>query len=287
MSEISLDPILTDAGLAALRKADATGIAAKITHVALGDVGATPIPSVQALQNERLRVACFSGGVTGNRQITLTANVAAGTPEFFVKEIGFFLEDGTLFAFWSHPEQALGYRSQTTPWFFKFVLSWNVAGTVDVVFDTTAVLACISQDTAVLDAKIRHPIESENITPSDDDETQLTYAIEKKIDEHSPDITAISATSGTVSLNANTLYKMTISGATTFTLPSMVNATKHNQIKILTNLSVVSAINFGTTKYFNCEAPDMSEAGFYDIYIDYDPHQSSWVAGAIRKGAAG
>lgn len=286
MSEISLDPILTDAGLAALRNADATGIAAKITHVALGDVGATPIPSVQALQNERLRVACFSGGVTGNRQITLTANVAAGTPEFFVKEIGFFLEDGTLFAFWSHPEQALGYRSQTTPWFFKFVLSWNVAGTVDVVFDTTAVLACISQDTAVLDAKIRHTIESENITPDDADEAQLTDAIEKKIDEHSPDITAISATSGTVSLNANTLYKMTISGATTFTLPSTVNATKHNQIKILTNLSVVSAINFGTTKYFNCEAPDMSEAGFYDIYIDYDPHQSSWVAGAIRKGAA-
>lgn len=286
MSEISLDPILTDAGLAALRNADATGIAAKITHVALGDVGATPIPSVQALQNERLRVACFSGGVTGNRQITLTANVAAGTPEFFVKEIGFFLEDGTLFAFWSHPEQALGYRSQTTPWFFKFVLSWNVAGTVDVVFDTTAVLACISQDTAVLESKIRHTIESEDITPSDDDETQLTDAIEKKIDEHSPDITVISATSGTVALNANTLYKMTISGATTFTLPSAVNAEKHNQIKILTNLSVVSAINFGTTKYFNCEAPDMSEAGLYDIYIDYDPHQSSWVAGAIRKGAA-
>ena len=286
MSEISLDPILTDAGLAALQNSDATGIAAKITHVALGDVGATPIPSVQALQNERLRVACFSGGITGNRQITLTANVAAGTPEFFVKEIGFFLEDGTLFAFWSHPEQALGYRSQTTPWFFKFVLSWNVAGTVDVVFDTTAVLACISQDTAVLDAKIRHTIESENITPDDADEAQLTDAIEKKIDEHSPDITAISATSGTVSLNANTLYKMTISGETTFTLPSAVNAEKHNQIKILANLSVVSAINFGTTKYFNCEAPDMSEAGFYDIYIDYDPHQSSWVAGAIRKGAA-
>ena len=286
MSEISLDPILTDAGLAALQNSDATGIAAKITHVALGDVGATPIPSVQALQNERLRVACFSGGITGNRQITLTANVAAGTPEFFVKEIGFFLEDGTLFAFWSHPEQALGYRSQTTPWFFKFVLSWNVAGTVDVVFDTTAVLACISQDTAVLDAKIRHTIESENITPDDADEAQLTDAIEKKIDEHSPDITAISATSGTVSLNANTLYKMTISGETTFTLPSAVNAEKHNQIKILANLSVVSAINFGTTKYFNCEAPDMSEAGFYDIYIDYDPHQASWVAGAVRKGAA-
>lgn len=286
MSEISLDPILTNAGLTALQNSDATGIAAKITHIALGDIGATPIPSVQALQNERLRVACFSGGITGNRQITLTANVAAGTPEFFVKEIGFFLEDGTLFAFWSHPEQALGYRSQTTPWFFKFILSWDVAGTVDVIFDTTAVLSCIAQDTAVLDAKIRHTIESENITPSDDDETQLTDAIEKKIDEHSPDITAISATSGTVALNANTLYQMTISGETTFTLPSTVNAEKHNQIKILANLSVVSAINFGTDKYFNCESPDMSETGYYDIYIDYDPHQASWVAGAVRKGAA-
>lgn len=181
MAEISLDPILTDAGLAAMRNADATGIAAKITHVALGDVGATPVPTVQALQNERLRVACFSGGVTGSKQVTITANADAGMPEFFVREIGFFLENGTLFAFWSHPEQALGYRSQTTPWFFKFVLSWDVAGTVEVVFNTTAVLSCVAQDAAVLEAKIRHTIESENIRPDDSDETQLTDAIVAKI----------------------------------------------------------------------------------------------------------
>ena len=129
-------------------------------------------------------------------------------------------------------------------------------------------------------------ITAAGLTPDADDNTQLSQAIKAEIKADVQDIVPISATSGTVALNANTLYKMTISGATTFTLPSMVNATKHNQIKILTNLSVVSAINFGTTKYFNCEAPDMSEAGFYDIYIDYDPHQSSWVAGAIRKGEA-
>lgn len=129
-------------------------------------------------------------------------------------------------------------------------------------------------------------ITSAGLTPDADDNTQLSQAIKAEIKSAVQDIVSISATSGTVSLNANTLYKMTISGATTFSLPSTVNAEKHNQIKILANLSVVSAINFGTTKYFNCEAPDMSEAGFYDIYIDYDPHQSSWVAGAIRKGAA-
>ena len=111
-------------------------------------------------------------------------------------------------------------------------------------------------------------ITAAGLTPDGNDNTQLSKAI------------------GTVSLNANTLYKMTIDGETTFTLPSAVNAEKHNQIKILTNLSVVAAINFGTDKYFNCEAPDMSEAGLYDIYIDYDPHQASWVAGAVRKGAA-
>lgn len=124
------------------------------------------------------------------------------------------------------------------------------------------------------------------LTPDADDNTQLSQAIKAEIKADLQDITAISATSGTVSLNANTLYKMTISGETTFSLPSTVNAEKHNQIKILANLSVVSAINFGTDKYFNCEPPDMTEAGYYDIYVDYDPHQSSWVAGAIRKGAA-
>ena len=129
-------------------------------------------------------------------------------------------------------------------------------------------------------------ITAAGLTPDGNDNTQLSKAIKAEIKADVQDIVPISATSGTVSLNANTLYKMTIDGETTFTLPSAVNAEKHNQIKILTNLSVVSAINFGTTKYFNCEAPDMSEAGFYDIYLDYDPHQSSWVAGAIRKGAA-
>lgn len=129
-------------------------------------------------------------------------------------------------------------------------------------------------------------ITAAGLTPDGNDNTQLSQAIKAEIKTSVQDITAITATSGTVALNANTLYKMTISGETTFTLPSTVNAEKHNQIKILTNLSVVSAINFGTTKYFNCEAPDMSEAGFYDIYIDYDPHQASWVAGVIRKGSA-
>ena len=33
------------------------------------------------------------------------------------------------------------------------------------------------------ESTIRHTIESEDITPSDDDETQLTDAIEKKIDD--------------------------------------------------------------------------------------------------------
>ncbi len=134
--------------------------------------------------------------------------------------------------------------------------------------------------------EIVNAITAAGLTPDADDNTQLSQAIKAEIKSAVQDIVPISATSGTVALNANTLYQMTISGETTFTLPSTVNTTKHNQIKILANLSVVSAINFGTDKYFNCEAPDMSEAGFYDIYIDYDPHQASWVAGAIRKGAA-
>lgn len=99
-----------------------------------------------------------------------------------------------------------------------------------------------------------------------------------------PSVVGISATSGTVSLSANSLYKMTISAATTFSLPSNVNASIHNQIKVLVYMPAVVSVNFGTTHFFNAVAPDLSVAGYYDFYFDYDPMRSVWVAGVIRKG---
>lgn len=97
-------------------------------------------------------------------------------------------------------------------------------------------------------------------------------------------IVDLGAASGSVSLETNKLYKMTLSAATTFSLPSNVNASIHNQIKVLVYMPAVVAVNFGTTHYFNALAPNLSAAGYYDFYFDYDPTRSVWVAGAISKG---
>lgn len=129
-------------------------------------------------------------------------------------------------------------------------------------------------------------ITAAGLTPDADDNTQLSQAIKAEIKADVQDIVPISATSGTVSLNANTLYKMTISGATTFTLPSMVNATKHNQIKMFLNLSQVVTVNWGTSVFFNETAPDIATVGTYCIYWDYDPNAGTWICGAMKEGAA-
>ncbi|MBR1777855.1 MAG: hypothetical protein IJ752_04640 [Alphaproteobacteria bacterium] len=129
-------------------------------------------------------------------------------------------------------------------------------------------------------------ITSAGLPPSAEDNTQLTQAVERKIKTFVQEIVPIEATSGTVALAANTIYQMTISAATTFSLPSEVDASVHNQIKILLNLATVAAVNVGTDRYFNCEAPDMSSADYYDLYFDFDPNQGVWVAGALKKGIA-
>lgn len=101
-------------------------------------------------------------------------------------------------------------------------------------------------------------------------------------------IVEVSETSGTVNLQTNTMYRMTISGTTTFVLPAEPRAGVYNQIKILANITVAQAdlINYGTNgNYFNRTAPDTSAVGSYDIYLDFDPNLSSWVAGVLPKGA--
>ena len=134
--------------------------------------------------------------------------------------------------------------------------------------------------------EIVNAITAAGLTPDADDNTQLSQAIKAEIKADLQDITAISATSGTVALNANTLYKMTISGATTFTLPSTVNTIKHNQIKMFLNLSQVVTVNWGTSVFFNETAPDIATVGTYCIYWDYDPNAGTWICGAMKEGAA-
>ena len=103
-----------------------------------------------------------------------------------------------------------------------------------------------------------------------------------KADKNIP-VIGIPATSGTVTLADNTVYTGTMTGAMTFVLPTVTDATKYHQIKAMLYLPVVT-INWGTTHYIGGEAPDVSEAWNYMIYWDYVPALSAWAVGAMKVG---
>lgn len=130
----ALIPVITNAGLSAAFTADNTGIAGKITHIALGDVGRTPSKTETKLKNELLRIPIADGQRLGDFQIHLTALADTG-PAFWVREVGFILEDGTLFALWSDTNP-LAYKSEggVVPLLLAFdlVLSAIPAGTITV-----------------------------------------------------------------------------------------------------------------------------------------------------------
>jgi len=95
-------------------------------------------------------------------------------------------------------------------------------------------------------------------------------------------LTTLTETSGEITLEANKIYTMVIDGDTTFSLPETVDTTCFNQIKVMVNYTS-GTVDFGTTNYFNKTAPEL-EAGYYDIYFDYDNLMSGWVVGTISKG---
>ena len=98
-------------------------------------------------------------------------------------------------------------------------------------------------------------------------------------------INTISATSGTVSLEVNKIYTMSVSGTTTFSLPTPSNKGVFNQIKVMAKVTGTPTINWGTTQFFNKTTPEI-EAGNYDIYFDYDNLLNAWVCGVMSKGVA-
>ncbi len=108
-----ISPTITDVGLNAILSATRQGLEGDITHIALGDGGGSgydPNPDADALRNERFRVAVGGGERTGPATITLQA-LLDDSPAFWVREVGFILGDGTLFALWSDEAKPLLYKT--------------------------------------------------------------------------------------------------------------------------------------------------------------------------------
>ena len=134
----------------------------------------------------------------------------------------------------------------------------------------------------VLSVNGQAPNDDGNISPSQTGCLPLTGGTITGGVGHS--ILDISETSGTVTLTANRIHKMNISGDTTFSLPAG-NTSVFTQIKVMVNVTGTPSINWGTSRFFNKKVPSI-EAGQYDFYFDYDPTANAWVAGAVPKGVA-
>ena len=89
--------------------------------------------------------------------------------------------------------------------------------------------------------------------------------------------------SGNFSLSDGTGYAITLSGNTTFVLPTVTDLSRYH--KILVQLKKTSqTVTLGTDKYFNNVAPSLSSSGMYDLTYEYDNNANVWVVDVVYKG---
>lgn len=131
-----LTPIITDAGLAAVFNATSDGLLAKITEIALGDTAWDPDDTATDLQNEIARIP-----VTGERIAPHQAHISAnedGAVEYWVREIAFYLEDGTLLCLWSNSTKVLAYKSADVDLILSLDLVLDALPANSITIDGTA-----------------------------------------------------------------------------------------------------------------------------------------------------
>lgn len=112
----------------------------------------------------------------------------------------------------------------------------------------------------------------------------LTIDEQGKLNTEIP-LIKLEETSGTIILQVNKVYTISINGQTTFSLPIPENRNIFNQIKVMARITGTPSINWGTTNYFNNVEPTIEE-GDYDFYFDYDELNSVWVVGSLLKGTS-
>jgi hypothetical protein len=139
---IVTQPIITTAGLIATR--DSQGVAVRITHIGLGTAsGYEPNKSQTALIAEKLRFPiAYTADVGMNfKQVTIDAIAEQGDP-FFYGEIGFFMENGELFAVSSHlGDTAYLSDSISTTLTYSFGLSALPPDSVEFVIDSESAIS--------------------------------------------------------------------------------------------------------------------------------------------------
>lgn len=118
------------------------------------------------------------------------------------------------------------------------------------------------------------------LTAADIPDISNTYA--KKIPVVIPTVA-----SGIWALQNNAINKINLTANATFNPPlsSQIDHTILNQIVVQLKMIDAQQINLGTTYYMGGVAPDLSQAGTYNIYYEFDENENAWCVGAILKKA--
>lgn len=132
----TLVPVITTKGLAAVFNAENDGVSARITHIALGSDGRDPSKNEYSLASEKLRIAVADGARISDTQIHVTGVVDGDVPEFWVREIGFYLDDGTMLAVWSDADP-LAYIKSGVPLLLAFDLKLEALPAQSVTVEGT------------------------------------------------------------------------------------------------------------------------------------------------------
>lgn len=132
----ALIPVITEAGLAAVFNQSATGLAAEITHIAVGDRAYTPTQEQTSLRHEVARFPIADGKMATPTQAHMTA-LDDTQREYWVREVGFFLSDGTLFAVLSNPTQPYAYKTAGNDFLHAYDLLLTAVPAGSVIVNST------------------------------------------------------------------------------------------------------------------------------------------------------
>lgn len=159
---VALKPLITKAGLAAIWNATSTGVQAEIAYIGLGSQGYTPTVDQKTLRALVVKYPISGGEKLSSSLIHITA-LADDDKAFWVRELGIYLADGTLFAVWSAPDTPLTYKAAGTELLMAYDLSLEAlpADSVTIVstaagLNLTLAAPLAAQAAAMLAIEVRH-----------------------------------------------------------------------------------------------------------------------------------
>ncbi|MBE5148034.1 phage tail protein [Vibrio parahaemolyticus] len=151
MSNEGLKLVITRRGLEAAISAAARGIKVALKWVSVGDADYIPNKEQSVLRNEIDRVEFGEYKDIGGSTIQAAAKFS-GPKEYAIREIGFWLDDGTLFGVISSPGVLLNFKAKNAHCIQPFTLNLSdlPSDSVTVVVGTENLNILISEEMAMM-----------------------------------------------------------------------------------------------------------------------------------------